>query len=145
MQILYLEIVLFGNQYRRIKLWGAIGIKILYIFKRLWMVKMGPGFWKMKKLNPGPAPTNQDPPIISALSGARVLQNQNPGPAYAREKRSWFPAHSGARVSKILTRKPWPRSNHPKPLHYPCSKRGRGFPETLAPLQPAKTPPSSML
>ena len=32
-----------------------------------------------------------------------------------------------------------------KTPHYPCSERGRGFTKTLAPLQPAKTSPLSML
>ena len=61
------------------------------------MVTAGPGFLKVKKLNPGPAPTSQNPPIISVLSGAGVLQNQNPGPAPTQEKHIKFPGKSRGR------------------------------------------------
>ena len=83
--------------------------------------------------------------------------------------------YSGAGVLKSEKAKPWPRSHQPRPPCYLCPERGQGFtkpkpwprlrpgkthlipgpfwgqgfqnsnPETLAPLQPSKTPPLSLL
>ena len=49
--------------------------------------------------------------------------------------------YSGAGVLKSEKAKPWPRSHQPRPPHYLCSERDRGFtkPKPWPRLRPGKT------